>query len=88
MGDLQALDTMIGVAILLLPVEDHRRNRGQEHLVHAHPPAVPSTIPFPPFQIETQEIRGPRATRATHEILEVTETLETLGIGAVRHHEG
>lgn len=56
--------------------------------MHAHPPAVPSTIPFPPFQIETQEIRGPRATRATHEILEVTETLETLGIGAVRHLEG
>lgn len=32
MGDLQALDTMIAVAILLLPVEDHRRNRGQEHV--------------------------------------------------------
>lgn len=85
MGDLQALDTMIGVAILLLPVEDHRRNRGQEHPVHAHPQAVPSIIPFPPFQIEIQEIRGPRATRET---LEVLETLETLGIGAVRHLEG
>lgn len=32
MGDLQALDTMIGVAILLAPVEDHRRNRAQEHV--------------------------------------------------------
>lgn len=32
MGDLQALDTMIGVAILLLLVEDHRRNRDQEHV--------------------------------------------------------
>lgn len=85
MGDLQALDTIIGVAILLLLVEDHRRNRGQEHLVHAHPPVVPSTIPFPPFQIETQEIRGPCETRETHETLEV---LETLGIGAVRHREG
>lgn len=30
MDDLQALDTMIGVATLL--AEDHRRNRGQEHV--------------------------------------------------------
>lgn len=30
MDDLQALDTMMGAAILL--VEDHRRNRGQEHV--------------------------------------------------------
>ncbi|KAJ5427336.1 hypothetical protein N7465_002406 [Penicillium sp. CMV-2018d] len=88
MGDLQALDTMIGVAILLAPVEDHRRNRGQEHLVDAHPPAVPSTIPFPPFPIETPEIRGPRETRETLEALETLETLETRGIGAVRHREG
>lgn len=91
MGDLQALDTMIGVAILLAPVEDHRRNRAQEHLVDAHPPAVPSTIPFPPFPIETPEIRGPRETRETRETpeaLETLETLETRGIGAVRHREG
>jgi hypothetical protein len=30
MDDTQDLDTMIGVAILL--VEDRRRNRGQEHV--------------------------------------------------------
>ncbi|KUM58948.1 hypothetical protein ACN42_g8192 [Penicillium freii] len=88
MGDLQALDTMIGVAILLAPVEDHRRNRGQEHLVDAHPPAVASTIPSPPFPIETPEIRGLRETRETLEALETLETLETRGIGAVRHREG
>lgn len=57
----------------------------------AHPPAVPSTTPFPLFQAETPEIRGPRATRATPETPETPETLELLeilGIGAVRHLEG
>lgn len=77
MDDRQALDTMIGGAILL--AEDHPRNRGQEHLAHAHPQAVPSIILSPPFQVETQEIRG---RLQTHEIL---EHLETQGIGAVRH---
>lgn len=66
----------------------------------AHPQAVLSIIPFPPFQIETQEIRGRPETRETRETLEALgiletlgtlealETLETRGIGAVRHHEG
>ncbi|KAJ5456380.1 hypothetical protein N7530_011654 [Penicillium desertorum] len=86
MDDTQDLDTMIGVAILL--VEDRRRNRGQEHLVRAHPQAVPSTIPSLLSQVETQEIRGRPETHETREILEAIETLETQGIGAVRHLEG
>lgn len=54
----------------------------------AHPQAVLSIIPFPPFQIETQEIRGRPETRETRETLEALGILETRGIGAVRHHEG
>lgn len=53
-----------------------------------HPPAVPLTIPFPPFQIETQEIRGPPEIPETLEALEILETPETRGIGAVRHPGG
>lgn len=76
----QDLDTMIGVAILL--VGDRPHNRGQEHLLRVHPQAVPSTIPSLPSQVETQEIRGRPETRETR------ETLEAQGIGAVRHLEG
>ncbi|KGO75947.1 Tetratricopeptide-like helical [Penicillium italicum] len=81
MDDLQALVTMIGAVILL--VEDHRRKRGQEHLVDAHPQAVPSTIPFPPSQIEIRE--RPEIPETREEALEILETPETRGIGATAH---
>jgi hypothetical protein len=53
--------------------------------VHVHPQAVPSTTHFPPFLIETQEIRGRPETRET---LETLEAKETQGIGVVHHREG
>jgi len=67
---------------MLIQKETAKRLLIHFKLVHAHPQAVPSTIHFPLFLIETQEIRGRPETRATRETLEAKETR---GIGVVRH---